>query len=595
MSLPLRPDGSPLQFRYVETVEDAGAFLDWVRQRRFIIAIDTETTGLDWWTPHFVRLVQFGDVETSWSVSAARWRGVIEQALEYLRDSKQPVAMHNAMFDMHALEDDGYPLPDRRFVHDTLVMDHLIESDADHSLKGMMTRRFGKEASYGQSLLKIEWANTQTDWATIDDRNVVYWAYAGLDTILTAWAAIEKRKLMAPYREAYDREMAYMWIMYDVEKRGMHIDPIHAMQLRNDWMIRAGTLADSLIADGIKNPNSNKQVSDALELAGWEPDEFTPKGAIKLDKAILLQLQEYFPGDIAERLLEYKRLVKWSTAYLEPFANSGGRIHPNIRTLGARTGRSSVSGPPIQQLPSRDVGAYLIRKGVLPEEGDVLYSADYDGQELRMHAHYSNSTQMIQAFADGVDPHTFTASLAYQVAIADVTKAQRAPAKNTRYAKLYGAGNAKIAKTAGVPVEVINGMVEAIDRQFPEERVFNDTLERKARERWADEGRPYVMSWGGRKIMGDGDKLYALLNYLIQGSAADILKAKTVELNAAGLSDHIVIPVHDELLFSFPRDEAADMAHEAVGIMEEREAFKVPLTVDASGPYETWGDKYKDA
>lgn len=575
----------------VDDVPTAERFLSWLGERRPVLAIDTETTGLEWWTPHFTRLVQFGDGEQGWAVSVRDWRGVIAIALDRIKD--EPVVYHNAKFDAHALEVEGLTVPEHRRSHDTYIMHHLLDPGNRHDLKGLLEQRYGDIAGVGSRMLKLRMHDTKTDWATIDERDPVYWAYAALDTVLTARLAEDLWPKVQPWREQYDREMAYLWIMYDAEKRGMRVDPTYAEILRTEWLSRAATLADGLKEEGIKNPNSNKQITDALEAAGWEPDEWTPSGAVKLDKAILLQLQREFPGDMAERILEFRRLLKWSKTYLLPFAESGGTVHPSIRTLGARTGRSSVSGPPIQQLPSKGTGGKLIRQAVLPfAESQRLYAVDYDAQELRLHAHFSNSTHMIEAFRQGIDPHSFTASLAYKVAIEDVQKFQRDPAKNTRYAKLYGAGNPKIAATAGVPVEVIDEVVAAIDAAFPEERVFSETLEAVANQRWADEGIPYVVSSGGRRVIGDGEKLYALLNYLIQGSAADILKDKVIELSAAGLDQHIVIPVHDELLFSFPMDDGDELVREAAGIMEELEAFKVPLTVGASGPFSTWGDHY---
>lgn len=583
-----------VQLHYVDSPAQAERFLSWLGERRPVLAIDTETTGLEWWTPHFTRMVQFGDGQEGWALSVRDWRGVIAEALRRLREWRQPTAWHNVKFDYHALEVEGLALPDKRHAHDTYVMDHLLDPPASHRLKDILQRSYGDIATVGDRMLKLAFAEHKWSWATVPPELPAYWAYAAMDTVLTARLAEMRWPKVQAYRPSYEREMAAMWIMYDCESRGMRVDPTYAEMLMNQWLLQAAGLTESLQADGIKNPNSNKQITQVLEAAGWEPDEYTPSGNPKLDKAVLAELRRVFPGDIADRLLTLRRLLKWSKAYLEPFAKSGGRVHPSIRTLGARTGRESISGPPLQQLPAKGAGGKWIRTAVLPEEGHALYAIDYDGQELRYFAHVSGSQSMIRAFNEGLDPHNYAASLGLNKPIDQVTKDERAPFKNFRYGRLYGAGLEKLAVTSGTTVAVMEDVARAMDTAFPEEKPFARQLEQVAKERWADEGVPYVMSLGGRRIVGEGDKLYALLNYLIQGSCADLLKEKKIALAAAGLAEYIVIPVHDELLFSFPKAEGEEMAREAAGIMEELERFKVPMTVDVTGPLDNWGEKYGD-
>lgn len=575
--------------RTVDTVDEAAEFLRWLSERRPILSIDTETTGLKWWTPGFLRLVQFGDARTGWTLSARRWLGVAEQALTALRDDHTPVVFHNASFDLHALESAELPLPDLRHVHDTKVMHHLWRNDLNHSLKPISERRFGSAATLGQRLLDEGKQKNKWDWATVPEWFVPYSVYAAMDTVLTARLAEELWP--GTPEEQYDREMAVQLLMWRCERRGLRIDPVYTDLLREQWVAEAATLREELRGYGLENPSSSKQVAFLLEEGGWEPEEWTETGQPKLDKVVYAELMKAtgLTAEVAERVVRYKRLVKWVGTYLDTFLrdrDDTDHLHASINSMQARTGRMSITGPPLQTLPR---GAE-VRNAVIPEEGDDLWSADYDAQELRTFAHYSGEAGLIQAIAEGKDMHAYAASMAYRIPYEEVPPEARQIAKNVQYARIYGAGPSKMAKTAGVEESEIVHFLTAYDRAFPDVSRFMEQVEGVARLRAKQDGRPWIETWGGRRLGVEEDKTYALVNYLIQGSCADLLKSKLLDLDAAGLGEHIILPVHDEVLFSFPSgDEGEEMARLAVDVLGEYEAFDVPLPVSAAGPAPSWG------
>jgi DNA polymerase I len=365
------------QLHYVDSIEDAQQFLAWVTdlaELRAPVAVDTETTGLKWWTPRFVRLVQFGTADEAWALDTERWRGAAEESLQLLVNAGCPFIFHNCSFDMHALESDGYPAPDWTNVHDTMFAHHLMFPHESHALKTIAASIFGNEAYVGQSNLKSLMKRTDTDWATVETRQPDYWAYGCMDTILTYRVGQHLFPLLREYNfnSQYDKALARREIMQRSETRGMRVDIEWATDLRNQWTIEAVALADQLEAAGIKNPRSNSQVTNALAQLDWEPDEFTPTGAAKLDKVILNQLSALRPewSEVAVPLLRYRRLTKWISAYLDPFiddADDNGHIHHTVRTLRAVTGRDSITEPPMQTLPARDDGAWMIRRCITPE------------------------------------------------------------------------------------------------------------------------------------------------------------------------------------------------------------------------------------
>lgn len=577
----------------VDSADKAAEVMRWLGERRPILAIDTETTGLNWWEPGFLRLMQFGDGEKGWAWDANEWRGLSRQALKAVRDDGLPTVFHNAKFDLHAIETDGLPLPDLRRVHDTKIMHHLIDNTANHSLKPIADS-YWPGASGGQSLLKRTMSKNGWTWATVPTDHPHYWAYGALDTVLTARVAEKLWPLVAPYDEAYQVEMAAQMVLYRAECRGLRIDPTYTSNLLEAYCNEADRLKEELLAYGIEKPGSNRAVVSALEVEGWEPSEWTETGLPKLDKVVLAELiaASGVPAEIAERVLRYKRLVKWSQNYLVKFLRdrtAGDHVHASINTMAARTGRMSVTGIALQTLPRGPE----IRHCVIPEDGHVLYAIDYDGQEARQFASLSQDPAFIEAFIKGLDVHRYTAALAYGKEMEDVTGDERSVAKNFRYSQMYGAGDEKMAQTGGVSVETVAEFRRLSDAAFPGIPRFMKEVEAVGIQRMTMEGRPYVVTLGGRHVHCEPDKLYKLVNCLIQGSAADLLKRKIVALDAAGLADHIVIPVHDELLFDFPADGADELAHTCKEVMEDWTSYAVPLTCEATGPLPTWGTKYE--
>lgn len=593
-------DLASVQLRRVSTVEEAREFLVWLGERRPILSIDTETTGLEWWTPKFTRLVQFGDACTGWTLSVRDWRGLIRTALERYDG---PVVFHNAKFDLHALENENLPTPAWHNVHDTVVLHHLYDPAASHRLKAI-SDTFWPDASIGQAWLAKGMRENGWTWATVPEEFPPYGMYAALDTVLTA-RLFEKYHPVAPLA-AYEREMAHMSTMFRAERRGLRVDGPHAVQLRDAWIAEEAQLREDMEKFAIANLSSNRDVTRALEEGGWDPEEFTPTGQPKLDKVVLNEIVHDMgvPAEIAEKVMRYRRITKWRHAYLDAFlgtrADDRGFVHPDIKTLGARTGRESIIGPPLQTLPKGP----LIRNCILPYEGDSLWTVDYDAQELRLFAHYADEPNLQRLFREGHDPHTYTAHLVYGLPLDQVGKgsAFRETAKNVRYARLYGAGLARMAATAsastvgstGVAVSEldIESFMNGLDREFPGEAAFIAYVDSVARQRLAEYGTGYVTTWGQRYMPAEETKLYSLVNYLIQGTAADVLKEKSNQLDKAGYGDWIMCPVHDEILFSVPPGGESEI--ETIrSIMEEHNAFSVPLTCEASGPYDRWGRKYE--
>lgn len=193
---------------------------------------------------------------------------------------------------------------------------------------------------------------------------------------------------------------------------------------------------------------------------------------------------------------------------------------------------------------------------------------------------------MLKRITAGVDLHTAVAQVIFGTD--HPTKEQRGVTKNANFAKVYGAGAEKFALTAGVTVEEGIAFYETYDSTFPGVKQFQQLVIDTARQRYVGEGRAYVRAPSGRLHFADTDTLYKLCNYLIQGTAADVLKKKLVELDMCGFGDEMLFPVHDEVLFDFPELDIAQHTNDAERVMEDLDSFSVPLTVEASEPMDNW-------
>ena len=146
---------------------------------------------------------------------------------------------------------------------------------------------------------------------------------------------------------------------------------------------------------------------------------------------------------------------------------------------------------------------------------------------------------------------------------------------------------------AGIDYTTAETILADYDTAFPGVVEFMRTVERVARDRRRSEGAAYLTAPSGRRQPVDDGAYYRGVNYLIQGTAADVLKRALVDLDAAGLGDYLVLPVHDEVIADVPAGDAEDLAHEIERVMTDQTTFAVPLTASADVMVSRWGDKYR--
>ena len=191
---------------------------------------------------------------------------------------------------------------------------------------------------------------------------------------------------------------------------------------------------------------------------------------------------------------------------------------------------------------------------------------------------------MIETFAQGGDLHDATAERLFGPGF---TKEQRRLAKGVGFGKVYGGGVDTLSRQAGVSKIEAKKSMAAFDRSFPRVTRWSRQLIDKVTH-----GEPLVQLPTGRRIPIDRRYGYRATNYMIQGLAADLFKGALLELDQAGMTEHLLIPVHDEVIAMCPTDQAEEFSRSLEEIMSG-ELGPVPITAEAEIIGRSWGDKYK--
>jgi DNA polymerase I len=257
-----------------------------------------------------------------------------------------------------------------------------------------------------------------------------------------------------------------------------------------------------------------------------------------------------------DRVRRVKEIVActWDTAI----------IHPTLQTLGTVTGRMSASSPNIQNYNKKDS---TLRNLYVARPGHKLISCDFSQVELRVLAALAGEDKMIDAIANGDDLHQLTA---------DLLGVDRQVGKTVNFLIVYGGGGSKLAQSIDMPVDFCKQVVSNYWRQYP----------KIAALRSSTMGMDGITTISGRAVptatLPDGSsKAYANLNYLVQGSARELLVgAWRRYASVPEWADTVWFPVHDELILEVP-DNMVDLALERIGECMSCDFYGVPIVADA--------------
>ena len=601
-----------VKLHLVDSVQKADEFIRWLGERRphNAIAVDTETGEIP---PHGIRehalspwhgqlrLVQVGDGQQGWAIPWKEWAGVFYEAMSKFDG---PLVCHNIAFEARWFAvQSHWEIPWER-AHDTMIMAHIIDPLGSGALKRLSSLYVDGRAAAMQDTLDTELAKNGWTWGTVPINFQPFWAYGALDTVLTMrlWEMFwDKCGPGKPYNRAYELEMAARKIVTRMEINGARIDLDYSRKKFDELT----AYADSVKTWASQTYNnvsitSNIQLVRLFESLGADITSYTPSGQKSADKDQLALLAIEGNDEVkklAEIVLKQRKADKLANTYFANFINDNvnGFVHPSVKTLGARTSRMSIQNPALQTLPKGDD---TVRTAFIPKDEDhVIITSDLDQVEFRMFASLSKDPNLITLFnradATGSDPFTEIGREIYNDPSMQRSDKRRNLIKGTVYGRLYGAGVAKQALTAGVAEPQMRTVSDAFDMRFPGMALFQKQIEDAGMRRLRAEGQGYVYTWTGRRLPCDEDRVYTLVNYLIQGGAAEVFKSNLVKLDQADLTEYLIVPVHDEIVLNAPRKDAQEIMKVVQECMTTREGWSVPLTAGIDGPMENWGEKYR--
>ena len=583
---------SDVQLHLVQSIDDLMEMKRWAGERRETpMGVDTESGGLSAWHTK-LRTIQIGDKHHGWCVPWDQWGG---GALEILNAYEGRFTWHNLPHDAKFMKvHTGYDIPWHR-TDDTLIGARIQDPGRPAGLKPLVSKLVDKTALAGQKALDDGMKAQKWTWATVPLTFDPYWIYAAMDPVLNChlWEKIIP-DVQQRFGVVYDLEMAIVRIATKMMLKGAQLDPVYIETER----VKLRQFSDEArlwlkVTYGITSPLSAGQISRALTELGVEIDAFTDAGAPKMDKENLERYQRTSLNTRVQELCRYVLAVRHADklrgTYLDNFmemADSNGVLHASINTLAARTSRMSMSDPNLQNLPRDDK---MIRGSVVPREGNVLITCDLDQVEARFGAHFSEDEGLIEAFnvADngGTDFFCTVASGIYGDEITNKKDPRRQPTKNVFYGSLYGAGAKKMAETAGIPFEQMDPVKRAFDARYPG---LKGALDRVYREAMARD-KPYIITPLGRHIPLDKERAYTQgLNSEIQGHAAEYFKISMTRMEAAGLDEYLLLPVHDEVVADVPAGLADEVSRAIAECMSDATTYRVKISAGADILPERW-------
>ncbi|MGE4325629.1 MAG: DNA polymerase I [Pseudodonghicola sp.] len=592
------PEAVPFDTSKYDCVRDLATLEKWVAaiRERGVVAVDTETTGLDEMIVDLVGIslstaagkacyiplihkTGAGD-DLFGSTALAEGQIAVEDALACLKPVLEDDAIlkigQNMKYDAKIFARHGVKVAP---IDDTMLLSYAMHAGLHgHGMDTLSERYLGHEPIPIKPLLGGGKSAITFDFVPIEEAT----AYAAEDADVTwrLWETfkpqLHREKVTTVY-ETLERPMVP--VLAEMEMAGVKVDREVLSRMSNAFAQKMAGLEAEIheLAGENFNVGSPKQLGeilfDKMSLPGGKRGK---TGAYATGADVLEDLAAE-GHDLPARVLDWRQLSKLKSTYTDALQDhinpETGRVHTSYIISGAATGRLASTDPNLQNIPVRSEEGRRIREAFVAEEGKLLLSLDYSQIELRILAHMADLPAMKQAFAEGQDIHAATASEMFNVPLDQMTPEIRRQAKAINFGVIYGISGFGLARNLRIPRAQAQGFIDRYFERFPGIKDYMEETKAFAKEHG------FVRTLFGRRVHTPeinakgpraGFAYRAAINAPIQGTAADIIRRAMIRMPQAiaGLPAKMLLQVHDELIFEVDEDAVDTVAARAREVME---------------------------
>nr|WP_259854829.1 DNA polymerase I [Corynebacterium sanguinis] len=509
-----------------------------------------------------------------------------DSALKAWAESEDPKYLHDAKTVFHMLKGRGITL--RGIAHDTAIAAYLLRpGQRTYELSDVYQRHLQRQLNLGGDQLSL-----------LGDTSLVDAAAAVLELaeeLSTQLRGIDSYDLYA------DLELPLVSILAEMEHAGIAVDVDVLEGQLKDFTAKVTQVeeeARQLVDEPSLNLSSPKQLSvvlfDKLEL----PKTKKTKTGYSTAAGEIEALAEKNPHPFLDKLLahrEYQKMKSTIEGLIKAVADDG-RIHTTFKQTVASTGRLSSVDPNLQNIPVRTEAGRRIRSAfTVGSDYECLLTADYSQIEMRVMAHLSQDSGLIEAYREGEDLHNFVGSRVFDVPIDQVTPELRRRVKAMSYGLVYGLSAYGLSNQLSISAGEAKSIMESYFERFGGVKSYLDNVVEQARRDGYTSTvfgrRRYLPELTSDNRVARENAERAALNAPIQGSAADIIKVAMIRVDRAlePFASRVLLQVHDELVVEVAPGELTEVREIVEREMDSAITLRVPLEVSA-GTGENWDE-----
>lgn len=583
-----------------------------IKKKKFF-SFDLETSSLDYMEAKIVGISIALSDKKSYYIPIGHSSNIKYKQLseKYVLDNLKPILQseklkkigHNLKYDRNVLV--NYNINLVGIEHDSMLLSYVYDSTAiRHGLdnaaeKYLSHKTIHYEDVAGKGAKQIPFADVDIDIAA---------EYACEDAVISLelynylWSKVSKDKNIVKVYS--DIEMPLVPILSKIETNGVLIDSKALQKLSKDLDKELNEIESKCfkITNKEFNLNSPKQLQEILYDELKIPvSKKTPTGKPSTDEDTLQFLAQ--TNELPKLILEYRSLNKLKTGYTDKLplqiSKTSGRVHTSYQQAITSTGRLSSTDPNLQNIPIKTSRGKKIRKTFIAQGEKRIFAADYSQIELRIMAHLSEDKNLLKAFKNKIDIHSFTASEIFAIDIENVSTDDRRAAKAINFGLIYGMSSFGLSKQLGIPISAAKDYMDVYFERYPRIKSYMNQIKDFAKNNG------YVETIYGRKLYlpeisskNVQRRKYAertAINAPVQGSAADIIKIAMIQIDqwlSNNQSDtKMIMQVHDELVFEIPEKNAVADVENIIKIMKNCVSLNLPLEVNY-GIDKNWGDAH---